>query len=446
MGLFGQGHVKTQAEEMEELRQKTSLTADEFERLARATAVGDKVKQLRSGKTEEEQKTEDAVSKAIVEAGSRNVAQGVLKNAPELVDSQGDAAVAKSKLEDLQKRYESNKKLQANDTTGASFREGAELKRQIDQAKLDQLEARRKTAEELAATGALPSLFPGGLPQLQGLVDKDPNAFGPNGRKLGKDLKASGPEGREEAEQEKAEAAAEKFHQEAEAKRAEWEAKGQEKEDEEDRKAEEHFQKQQQANAEKQAKWDVVDGPKQAEDAARKAKEDAEKARKDAVQEAEKRSGGTGLDARTDDAFLRYALRSGGHGEAAQKALEAGLKREFLGRGMNEEQASIAAKEKAGERSNKVADEINGNLASPQMHAPQRIGTSDFARSVESAGAADSKKQLEQMVAMRASLADLVRQGQQGPGPPPDPALDHSRPLATITMNPEGIDTQCPKN
>ena len=48
--LFGAGHVKTQAEEMEELRKKTSLTADEAERLARATALGDKVTQLRAAR------------------------------------------------------------------------------------------------------------------------------------------------------------------------------------------------------------------------------------------------------------------------------------------------------------------------------------------------------------------------------------------------------------
>ena len=66
---FGGGHVKTQAEEMEELRKKTSLTADEAERLARATATGARVKDLQGGQTDHEKRQDSMASKAIVEAG-----------------------------------------------------------------------------------------------------------------------------------------------------------------------------------------------------------------------------------------------------------------------------------------------------------------------------------------------------------------------------------------
>ena len=56
------------------------------------------------------------------------------------------------------------------------------------------LDARRKTAEELAAREALPKLFPGGRQQLEDMVKQDPQAFGPKGEQFAKDLHEASPE------------------------------------------------------------------------------------------------------------------------------------------------------------------------------------------------------------------------------------------------------------
>jgi hypothetical protein len=110
--LFGSSAVKTAAEEMEELRKKTALTADEADRLQRLQALPEKTKEIQQGKTEEQQKTEAAVTRAIVEAGPREVAAGVLRTNPGLVDSRGDAAKVAEELRkaeaELQSLMDSN--------------------------------------------------------------------------------------------------------------------------------------------------------------------------------------------------------------------------------------------------------------------------------------------------------------------------------------------------
>jgi hypothetical protein len=432
-GLFGQGRTKSQAEEMEELGKKTAKTAEETLKLAKYEELRNNIK-AQNGKTGAETKLAEGVNKAISEGPIEAIEKGVEKHFGQRIQAMADIdprtadtdlAGKKAKLEELRKAGVDPRTLnykRAENAVDAA-------QKMTDQIYAD---ARAKFLGELATK-------PDTARAVADAARANPDDFGPGGSAFAERLRDAGKTPKQVAdekdakEQEQAEAMAENFHNDAELKRADWEQKARDKEEDEDAKAQEHldrtmrdgaskhadfdekgrladededakaqehFDKHQRANTEKQAQWEVVDGPKYAA-------ESAIQARKDAIDKGEKATAGTGLDARTDDAFLRYALRSGGHGEAAQKALEAGLKREFLGRGMNEEQASIAAKEKAGERASKVADEINGNLASPQMHAPQRIGMADFARSVESAGAADAKKQLEQMVSMNRILAEI---------------------------------------
>jgi hypothetical protein len=192
--LFGQGHVKTQAEEMEELRKKTSLTADEAERLARAQNLESKVKELRGLKTKDQQQEEAATTEAMGEAGFRNVVGGILKTAPDLVDSQGDAAIAKAKLDDAKKNREIYEQ-GADEDFGAGLA-AAEVKVKEAEQKLS--EARKKTAEQIAASGALPAEWEGQRERIADLAEKDPAAFGPNGKQLAKDLKAADPENAKE--------------------------------------------------------------------------------------------------------------------------------------------------------------------------------------------------------------------------------------------------------
>ncbi len=177
------GHLKTQVEELEELRQKASLTADEFERIARADAPKAKVNELRAGQTEAQDRQDAAVTKAIKEAGFRDVARGVLKAAPELLDGQVDAALAKEEVD----------KAQASMASARAFSENAgtiaEAWERVGAASRKQDAAREKMAEELAATGALAKLFPGGLAQLREIEEKDTGAFGPGAAQFRKGLK-----------------------------------------------------------------------------------------------------------------------------------------------------------------------------------------------------------------------------------------------------------------
>ncbi len=185
-GIFTGPATRTAAEEMEELGKKTKLTADEAERLARASAVGAKVNDLRGGQTEAQSKQDAAVTAAINQAGFRNVAAGVLKAAPDLVDNQGTAAVAKEALAKAKSLLAS---AQASGADSEDFTAIGRAEQGVRDAEVTLKDARRQTAENMASTGALAKLFPGGLAQLRGLVEKDPDAFGPNGNQLRGDLK-----------------------------------------------------------------------------------------------------------------------------------------------------------------------------------------------------------------------------------------------------------------
>jgi transaldolase len=64
----------------------------------------------------------------------------------------------------------------------------------ITDLKIQQRQAREKTALEEAEKGSLPKLFPGGLKQFQAMVDTNPDAFGPKGQQLKADLYQASPE------------------------------------------------------------------------------------------------------------------------------------------------------------------------------------------------------------------------------------------------------------
>ena len=81
----------------------------------------------------------------------------MLKSSPDIVDSQGDAAVAKENVEKEKKALEDAKANAGNtDDYGAAI-EGAE--KRLLAANLKLSEAREKTAQELAANGTLARLF-----------------------------------------------------------------------------------------------------------------------------------------------------------------------------------------------------------------------------------------------------------------------------------------------
>lgn len=175
-GLLGSGHVRTAAEEMEALRKKTSLTADEAERLARADALKGKVKELRGAQTDEQKKTADGVTKAITEVEQKNVVAGLLHTNPGAVDGHGDTAAASKELAEAQQLLD-RLKAKANTGKGINDQDVEKQRAVVLEAQRKMNEARRKTAEEMIASGALPEFFGGNLDRLIGHVEKDPAAF-----------------------------------------------------------------------------------------------------------------------------------------------------------------------------------------------------------------------------------------------------------------------------
>jgi hypothetical protein len=183
-GLFGQSKVKTQTEEMEELGKKTKKTADETERLARAENLRSTAETLAKGKTAAEQASDSAVTAAVGEAGFGQVIAGLQANAPNLVNDQGDALVAREKLEKLLYGGLGNKHVPG---TGATFNKSLD-EPQVKAERL-RLEKELADARNLTAQGKIAQAANSGdwgavpLDQLIAAVEKDPSKFG--GKKKG---------------------------------------------------------------------------------------------------------------------------------------------------------------------------------------------------------------------------------------------------------------------
>lgn len=150
-----------------------------------------------------------------------------------------------------------------------------------------------------------------------------------------------------------------------------------------------------------------------------KARADKARAKVEAVAHADKATRGTGLDSRTEDAFLRNSLTAGGNAKLATDLTAMQLKREFMARGMNEDQAGQAARAKAEEQAAKTGDELarqrlEGPKPAEPPNAVQHMSPADFARSIESGAGADTKKLIgltEQMKAQLAAIATNTRGG-----------------------------------
>ncbi len=199
--LFGQHHTETEAEAMERLAKATALTADEAERLAKARGVEKKVDELRAAPTKAEKETEEAVTKAITENGTKNVAQGILKHAPDVIESDAEVRAARKKVAKAEAMSTSRM-----DENGNVFHDDPiaimERNKAIAKAEQELDKASERAAERFAASATLPKLFPGGLEMLTQMVKENPADFGRNGdkdagEKLGRDLEAASPQARQ---------------------------------------------------------------------------------------------------------------------------------------------------------------------------------------------------------------------------------------------------------
>lgn len=177
MSVFGSGKVRTEAEEMEELAKKTAKTADEAERLYRFQQLQAKTTELRQAKTVSEKTSEELATKAITEAGIKNIVSGILKNAPNLLDTVGGVPMALEKLKKESSMFVGGKSVEL--TPEEIGRNPARLRRVMEaQEELNQ--ARRAAAETITSASTLTQLFPRGPGQLAGLMARNPGDFGPH--------------------------------------------------------------------------------------------------------------------------------------------------------------------------------------------------------------------------------------------------------------------------
>jgi hypothetical protein len=162
-----------------------------------------------------------------------------------------------------------------------------------------------------------------------------------------------------------------------------------------------------------EAEQDALDGNAAID---RGIKAEKEKLDRDSLEKADKRSIGTGLEGRTELATMRSMLAGGTKDQILQRVEEA-LTEEFKSRGLEDNEAAAAARQKAEAAFGKVGDEaVSGAMGpgkQPEARAPERISVGDFARSVESAGSSDTKKLVDINTQMKERLEELVRLGRQ---------------------------------
>jgi hypothetical protein len=142
---------------------------------------------------------------------------------------------------------------------------------------------------------------------------------------------------------------------------------------------------------------------------------DSERQKREAVEQARKVTGGTGLGGRVDEALVRSALSSGGAPGVATAQVADQIARELQARGMGAKDAKDAAGAIAQEHAARLGDDINDRLRKgPEMHGVQHIGASDFARSVEGAGAKDLGKIAGGIEDMKNQLATMIKNQEMG--------------------------------
>jgi hypothetical protein len=390
-GLFGQGHAKSQAEEMEELGKKTEKTADETARLLKYEEQRAHVK-AQGAKPEAQTEFGKNVDKAIADGPLADIDKGLDKHFGNRIQAMADMDPRNKEIDE---RIAHTKAGRGRDQFGDRLTE------KETQERLDDLQRQKS-----AIYGEARERFRGDLPnkpdtvkEVQKAAEAHPDDFGPGGAKFAESLKNADPKKAEQARANKAQVDADK--------KAEQDA------------LDEDFDKADREYKEKKSKQDKRDAQsermREAEDDAADQvqalnKEDAdkrEKAGKKAMQ-------GTGLDKRVEDAMLRAALASGGQQGVATAQVAGMISRELQGKGIDAETADKLGKEKAEEHAAKLGDDINDRAMEPaEMRKVEHSGSADFARSVESSGF--DQKTADNTAAMKEQLTELVRIAKQGP-------------------------------
>ena len=183
--LWGGGHTKTQAQEMEELAKKTEKTAAETEKLAKWEETRKRMA-AQGAKPEAQSKQETAIDKAISEAGVGNVARGLDTHFGTEIQrrSEVDDPAAYRELEDAKAARDAAFKRQVG-MNKASPGSGDDLVAEA-LARVEKAQAAANTAY-VNARGKF-STDPANAARLQKTVQANPKDFGPNGEQLAKGL------------------------------------------------------------------------------------------------------------------------------------------------------------------------------------------------------------------------------------------------------------------
>lgn len=196
-GLFGQGHVKTQAEEMKELGNQTHRTADQEERLLKLKERAKNLDEQGKGPGGVSDFKSD-VNKAIAEAGVPDVDKGIdkyfgnrieatISQQPEVIEARKNLAIAQ---EQRAKAIAMGQDPSAPGMYGISRNDAVNTyQNTINQAYGQAREAFRAD---------LPSK-PGTVAQLAAFAAASPRDFGKNGRQFATSLAAASPEAKQQA-------------------------------------------------------------------------------------------------------------------------------------------------------------------------------------------------------------------------------------------------------
>jgi hypothetical protein len=467
-GLFGMGATKTQAEEMEELGKKTAKTAEETERLAKWEERRKVIASQQGDKTQAQSSAQKAAHEAIVEAPYSNVRGAVEKmngvavrnsgpqeaiEAKKAADKQVAALQEQLKQPDLALEMGGSSRQEVQESYEAAVKKSSEAQKKLDDdynAKINAMVA------DLELDSAKMKAF-------LDKIEKDHSILGgtANTRKF-QDAVKEGSKTPEEKEDEKQQEIERKQQEDWNARRIKANADSEnERTKEMSKPLQERYnaleasgrtpdragvkQELMKGGATEEEAEKLVDavlqalqegfvdairkkaGAKGLDDAGAKAaivkdysdkqKAEKDKAEKDAVEKADKAEAGTGFNARSHEAFVRYALNSGGLDKVDKKAIEQQFSREFQEKGLGREEADLAAHKKVSDLVNSVGDRVAGMgmQGPPKMPPPERIASADFARSVEASGAKEMKSIAESTAAMEKSLADIKRHVERGP-------------------------------
>lgn len=412
--LFGQGHTKSQAEEMEELGKKTEKTAEETAKLLKYEEMRAHVK-AQEKPPEAKTKFGQDVDRAISEAPVDDVNKGLDKHFGKQIRAMAEVD---PRTAEMQSRHAAEMR-QAQDSV-ANAEPGSRTRALAEQDRQDVIDRHRQERDKIY--GEAREKFRAGMstdPDRARAVERaaraNPGDFGPNGKQFAESLRDADPRQQQLAKEREARndaeeaALKEQSAKEASQRKA---VADQYKENKEAEKEwlEEEYRQAQAAAAEKDRKarknQEVDDAVNQVQEDIKK-QEDKDKEAQ--LKQAKETPGIEGL--------IKDRLKAMGGGAGAEKALAEMLTPKF-GKDAAE---SLTKAGGVSARDELMSEWLKGPDSGPQRRSSQVIGAEGLANSIQSAvGGPDEqveqlKKILEQQTRSAAALDKIAGAPAAGP-------------------------------